>query len=358
MQPSKDIHQLLQSGTVIPAHPLALDANRKLDEFRQKLLTRYYIESGAGGVAVGVHTTQFEIRDPEINLYEKVLALASEEFERKRPDRPFIRVAGVSGGTEQAVNEAKIARDLGYDIVLISMNGLKDWSESDLLKRAEKISEHMPLFGFYLQPSVGGRVLTEDFWKQFANIPGVNAIKIAPFNRYQSLEVIRAVCNSDRNEEIAIYTGNDDNILNDLLTTYRIKKENGEVVEKEIVGGLLGHWAVWTQKAVTLLEEVKKIKSTGSKLDKELLTRNINITDSNSAFFDTKNAFRGCIAGIHEVLKRQGLLEGIWCLNPEETLSPGQAEEIDRVYRDYPELHDDDFIKAHMETWISEIKQS
>ncbi|MBV6639257.1 MAG: dihydrodipicolinate synthase family protein [Cyclobacteriaceae bacterium] len=358
MQPSKDIHKLLLEGTVIPAHPLALDANRQLDEFRQKLLTRYYIESGAGGVAVGVHTTQFEIRDPEINLYEKVLALASEEIERKPIGRPFIRVAGVSGGTEQAVNEAKIARDLGYDIVLVSMNGLKDWSESELLKRAEKIGEHIPLFGFYLQPSVGGRVLTEDFWKQFANIPGVNAIKIAPFNRYQSLEVIRAVCNSDRNEEIAIYTGNDDNILNDLLTTYRIKKDTGEVVEKEIVGGLLGHWAVWTQKAVELLKEVKKVKASGQAFDKELLTRNINITDSNSAFFDTKNAFRGCIAGIHEVLKRQGLLEGIWCLNPEETLSPGQSEEISRVYRDYPELNDDDFIKANIETWISEIKQS
>ena len=355
MELAKSLKDHLQKGTVIPAHPLALNAERQLDEFRQRLLTRYYIGSGAGGIAVGVHTTQFEIRDPEINLYEKVLSLAAEEVDRKPIDRPFIKVAGVSGDTEQAVNEAKIAKKLGYDIVLVSMNGLKDWSEEDLLSRTKSIGEHMPLFGFYLQPSVGGRVLTEDFWKKFADIPSVHAIKIAPFNRYQSLEVVRAVCHSSRCNDIAIYTGNDDNILNDLLTNYHIKTDKG-LVKKEIVGGLLGHWAVWTNKAVSLLSEVKQVKENGDLISRELLTKNIDITDTNSAFFDTKNQFKGCIAGIHEVLRRQGILEGIWCLDPEETLSPGQSEEIDRVYRDYPELNDDAFIKANIDTWINELK--
>ncbi|WP_339713954.1 hypothetical protein [uncultured Kriegella sp.] len=349
-----EIKELLFNGTVIPAHPLALDSERNFDEFHQRLLTRYYVASGAGGIAVGVHTTQFEIRDPEVNLYEKVLSVAADEVSKIGPGRPFIKVAGVSGPTEQAVKEALIAKSLWYDLVLVSINGLGDWSESDLLDRAREIGEHMPLFGFYLQPSVGGKVLSENFWKDFAEIPSVQAIKIAPFNRYQSLEVVRAVCNSSRCSDIAIYTGNDDNIVNDLLTTYQIHTDKG-IVEKEIVGGLLGHWAVWTQKAVELLKTVKEIKNGENQMGRAMLTENIKVTDANAAFFDAKNNFAGCIAGIHEVLRRQGLLKGIWCLDVGEKLSPGQKEEIDRVYREYPELNDDAFVMENIESWKRNI---
>ncbi|MEQ8552072.1 MAG: dihydrodipicolinate synthase family protein [Cyclobacteriaceae bacterium] len=347
----------LFSGTVIPAHPLALDAERQLDEFRQRLLTRYYVASGSGGIAVGVHTTQFEIRKPEINLYEKVLSLAADEVDKINPNRPFIKVAGVSGPTDQAIEEALIAKKLGYDIVLVSINGLGSWSENGLLDRAREIGKHMPLFGFYLQPSVGGKVLSERFWCDFAEIEGVSAIKVAPFNRYQTIEVVRAVCQSSRNDEVAIYTGNDDNILIDLLTTYEIKTSKGNI-HKDIVGGLLGHWAVWTKKAVDLLHRVKEIKSQGTLINMELLTENVKITDSNAALFDTKNNFKGCIAGIHEVLRRQGLLEGIWCINPRETISEGQSDEIDRIYHDYPELTDDLFVKKHIENWKKEVEIS
>ncbi len=355
MELAKDKKELLFEGTVIPAYPLALTAQRQLDEMRQRLLTRYYAAAGAGGIAVAVHTTQFEIRDPEINLYERILALAADEVSRIQLHRPFIKVAGVSGPTAQAVDEAMLAKKYGYDLALVSINGLGDWSEQQLLDRARSIGEVMPLFGFYLQPSVGGKVLSEAFWQEFAEIPSVNAIKIAPFNRYQSLEVVRAVCRSSRRDGIAIYTGNDDNIVNDLLTTYRIATDTG-VVEKDIVGGLLGHWAVWTQKAVELLKQIKIAKQTGDMLNRSWLTKNIEVTDTNAAFFDTKNNFAGCIAGLHEVLRRQGLLEGIWCLNPDETLSPGQLEEINRVYRDYPELNDDEFVKQNIELWKEQVK--
>ena len=353
----KEIKDLLFEGTVIPAHPLALDSERQLDEMRQRLLTRYYAASGAGGIAVGVHTTQFEIRNLEINLYERVLSLAIDELTRLALDRPFIKVAGICGSTDQAITEANIAYGLGYDLGLLSINGLGHWTEEELLERARKVTEHIPVFGFYLQTSVGGKVLTEEFWKDFAEIPGVCAIKIAPFNRYQSLEVVKAVCNSSRCDEIAIYTGNDDNIVNDLLTTYKIRTDRG-LVQKEIVGGLLGHWAVWTHEAVKLLKEIKKAKRQGNKINRAWLTKNLDVTDTNSALFDTKNNFMGCIAGIHEVLRRQGLLEGIWCLDPKETLSIGQSEEIDRVYRDYPELNDDEFVQANIEVWIEEIKSA
>lgn len=349
-----EIKELLFNGTVIPAHPLALDPERNFDEFHQRLLTRYYVASGAGGIAVGVHTTQFAIRDPEINLFEKILSVAADEVSRIGPNRPFIKVAGVSGPTEQAVQEALIAKNLGYDLVLVSINGLGDWSESALLDRAREIGEHMPLFGFYLQPSVGGKVLSEKFWKDFSEIPSVHAIKIAPFNRYQSLEVVRAVCKSSRCDDIAIYTGNDDNIVNDLLTTYQIKTAS-VTVEKEIVGGLLGHWAVWTQKAVELLKAVKEIKKGGNQMGRAMLTKNIEVTDANAAFFDAKNNFKGCIAGIHEVLRRQGLLKGIWCLDADERMSAGQKEEIDRVYREYPELNDDAFVNENIESWKRNI---
>jgi len=356
MELSKDIKDLLFGGTVIPAHPLALNENRQLDEFHQLLLTRYYIESGVGGIAVGVHTTQFEIREPKYNLFEKVLSLASSEVDRIPLNRPFIKVAGICGPTDQALKEAEIAKGLGYHLGLLSINGLGEWSEEELLDRARAVGEHIPLFGFYLQPSVGGKVLSESFWREFSEIPSVQAIKIAPFNRYQSLEVVRAVCNSSRNEQIALYTGNDDNIVNDLLTTYNIKTDQG-TVQKDIVGGLLGHWSVWAKKAVDLLEEIKKAKKSNDSLSRDWLTKNIDITDSNAAFFDSKNNFKGCIAGLHEILRRQGLLQGIWCLNPDEGLSTGQLEEIDRVYIDYPELNDDDFVKNNIETWKTGLRK-
>ena len=345
--------ELLQQGTVIPAHPLALDQRRRLDERRQRALTRYYIDSGAGGIAVGVHTTQFEIRDKETDLLRPVLQLAAEEVERARLERPFIKVAGIVGPTEQALREAELAAGLGYDLGLVSNGGLASLSEAELITRTEKIADLIPVFGFYLQPAVGGKVLSFDFWKDFADIPNVQAIKMAPFNRYQTLDVVRAVCHSHRYRDIVLYTGNDDNIVADLLTTYRFRVD-GEIREKVIVGGLLGHWAVWTRKAVELLKEIKQIRALGSSIPEEMLTRGIAVTDTNAAFFDAATNFRGCIAGIHEVLRRQGLLEGIWCLNPDEQMSSGQSEEITRVYEAYPDLNDDAFVKENLEKWLRE----
>lgn len=341
----------LHDGLVIPAHPLALDERRSLDERSQRALTRYYIASGAGGVAVGVHSTQFEIRDPQHNLFETVLRLASEEVDRAGVTRPFLKIAGICGPTGQALQEADIAAGLGYDAGLLSMGGLQGFSEAQILERTARVAEKLPVVGFYLQPSVGGKVFSFDFWKEFANIPGIAAIKIAPFNRYQTIDVVRAVCYSSRCNEIALYTGNDDNIVNDLLTVYRFMVD-GKPVEKRIVGGLLGHWAVWTRKAVELLEEIKQVRLTGT-IGSEWLTRNVAVTDSNAALFDPANGFAGCIPGIHEVLRRQGLMQGVWCLNPHETLSPGQAEEIDRIYREYPELNDDAFVNEHLASWMA-----
>lgn len=337
------LKEFIHAGTVIPAHPLALDADRKLDEDRQRLLSRYYMASGAGGIAVGVHSTQFEIRDKEVGLFEPVLRLAAEEVEKAELDRPFVKIAGIVGPTDQAVAEAELAAELGYDLGLLSMGGLQDYSELELVKRAEKVGEVLPIFGFYLQPAVGGQLLSFDFWKDFAEIPSVQAIKMAPFNRYQTLDVVRAVCHSSRRDEIALYTGNDDNIIADLLTTYQINVD-GQVVRKSIVGGLLGHWAVWTNKAVELLNEIKEIRNGGDSMPKEMLTRNIEVTDANAVLFDAANDFHGCIPGIHEVLRRQGLLKGTWCLNPNEQLSKGQSEELDRIYASYPDLNDDAFV--------------
>lgn len=338
------IFDLLHKGTVIPAHPLALDASRQLDEERQRLLTRYYMSAGAGGVAVGVHTTQFEIRRPEFNLFEPVLRLAAEEVDKSAKAANLIKVAGITGATANAVREAEIASHYGYHIGLISMGGLPNLSEKELISRTKEVAAKIPLFGFYLQPAAGGRLLSYDFWKEFVNIPNVYAIKIAAFNRYQTIDVVRAVCNSSRRDEIALYTGNDDNIIADLITPYQFNV-NGTRVEKRFVGGLLGHWAVWTSKAVELLKELKS----GNHNYEALLKKNIAITDMNAVIFDAKNSFHGCIPGIHEVLRRQGLLEGIWCLNPNENMSDGQAEEIDRIYNDYPELTDDEFVKRFLE---------
>lgn len=337
----------LDAGTVIPAHPLALNQDRQLDEARQRGLTRYYMASGAGGVAVGVHSTQFEIRDPKVNLYETVLQLAAEEIAAANLDRPFLKVAGLVGPTEQALAEARIALKHGYHLGLLSMGGLQNWTEEEILNRVRAVAEVIPVFGFYLQPSVGGRIFSYEFWHAFAEIPNVQAIKVASFNRYQTLDVVRAVCFSSRRDEIALYTGNDDNIVADLLTTYRFTV-NGKPVEKGFVGGLLGHWAVWTRKAVALLEEVKACKNNGNACFDRMLSLNVEVTDSNAAFFDPSHNFHGCIPGIHEVLRRQGLMEGRWCLNPNEELSPGQMEEIDRVYAAYPHLHDDEFVKEFL----------
>ena len=325
--------EILHEGTVIPAMPLALNPDLSLDNETQRNLVRYYINCGAGGLAVGVHTTQFEIREPQFNLYEPVLAIAAEEIDRNTEKAPFIKVAGICGPVEQAVEEARIAVKYGYNLGLLSMGGLSHYTEKELLERTKAVAEIIPVFGFYLQPAVGGRVLSYEFWTAFAEISNVLAIKIAAFNRYQTLDVVRAVAGSRRNKQISLYTGNDDNIVGDLLTTYRFTI-NGQVVEKGFTGGLLGHWAVWTSKAVDLL---KKIKQAGEDQYPELLTIGAAITDMNAVVFDASNRFKGCIAGIHEVLRRQGLLKEIICLNPEEKLSPGQAEELDRIYAAYPE---------------------
>lgn len=347
-QLSEPLRKLLHEGTVIPAHPLALNEERKIDEENQRQLTRYYLESGTGGIAIGVHTTQFEIRDPEINLYETVLKLASEEITRANLNRAFLKVAGICGPTPQASKEAEIAVEYGYDLGLLSMGGLTGWREEEILERVKTIAEIIPVFGFYLQPSVGGRIFSYDFWLKFAEIENVEAIKVACFNRYQTLDVMRAVANSSRNDSIAMYTGNDDNIIADLLTTYRFTV-NGQIIQKRFSGGLLGHWAVWTKKAVDLLSEIKEYHQTKN-VEKaaNLLSKGGSVTDANAAFFDPSHNFHGCIPGIHEVLRRQGLLQGRWCLNPNEDLSLGQLDEINRVCTEYPQLNDDDFVREFL----------
>lgn len=344
----ENIKKLLFAGTVIPAHPLALTRDLQLDEQKQRGLTRYYMASGAGGVAVGVHTTQFEIRDPEINLFEKVLAIAADEVDKAALERPFIKVAGICGLTEQASKEAEIAVKHGYNLGLVSMAAFKTQPEAEIIRHVRKVAEIIPVFGFYLQAAIGGRVYSYDFWQQFAEIPNVCAIKVAAFNRYQTLDVVRAVAHSRRRDEIALYTGNDDNIVADLLTPHRFEID-GKIIEKRFVGGLLGHWAVWTEKAVELLATVKQTLATGYPDAASMLSTNIAVTDMNAAIFDPANAFHGCITGVHEVLRRQGLMDGIWTLNPKETLSPGQYEEITRVTGAYPHLVDDAFVARFLE---------
>ncbi|MBN2853482.1 MAG: dihydrodipicolinate synthase family protein [Clostridia bacterium] len=341
--------ELLAEGTVIPAHPLALTSEKKLNEKYQRGLTRYYMDAGAGGIAIGVHSTQFEIRDSKYNLYKPVLELASEEVDKANLKRPFLKIAGVCGETEQALSETKIACDLNYDLVLLSMGGLSHYTEEQLLERTRQVAKVMPVFGFYLQPAAGGRILSFDFWRQFAEITNVLAIKTAPFNRYYTLDVVRAVCASSRRDKISIYTGNDDNIIVDLFTKYQFNID-GKMVEKQIVGGLLGHWAVWTKKAVELFEAIK-VQRKSETFDPAWLTANVQVTDTNAAFFDPMNQYKGCISGIHEVLRRQGLMENILCLSDHEKLSPGQAEEIDRIYKMYPQLNDDLFVKKHLAEW-------
>jgi dihydrodipicolinate synthase/N-acetylneuraminate lyase len=350
----REVQSRLMEGMVIPAHPLALDSERRLDEVHQRALTRYYIDSGAGGIAIGVHTTQFEIRDPKHRLFEPVLKLCAEtmeECEGKRGGR-LVKIAGVCGKTAQALGEAEYAASLGYDLGLISLGAFPDSPVDDLIEHCEKVARVIPLFGFYLQPSVGGRPLSIEFWRRFVEIENVAAIKVAPFSRYGTTDVARAVAESDKEDEVALYTGNDDNIIADLLTTYRFKT-GGESVPVRIVGGLLGQWAVWTKRAVDLLGEAHRAVESGL-ISSRLLSFGAELTDANSAIFDVQNGYAGCISGIHEVLRGQGLLKGRWCLNPMEDLSPGQLDNIRRICESYVDLNDDKFVAKHLDEWLME----
>ncbi len=342
----------LHEGTVIPANPLALNSKREFDERRQRAVVRYYLDSGVGGLAVAVHTTQFEIRDPKYNLLEPVLRLAKEEatkFEEAHGET-IVMVAGACGPKEQAVREAELAKSLGYDAVLLSPGGLNHLTEDEMIERTAAVAAVIPVIGFYLQTACGGRAFSYNYWQRVCEIPNVVAIKAAPFNRYYSLDVVRAAALSSRSEEIALYTGNDDNIVIDLISNYKFEHE-GKTYEKRFVGGLLGHWSVWTKTAVDMYHKLREIR-TRDQIPAEVIRLANAVTDTNAVFFDTANNFKGCIAGLHEVLRRQGLFEGIWCLNPEETMSEGQNEEIDRIYKMYPELSDDDFVKANLDKWL------
>jgi hypothetical protein len=338
----------LREGAVIPAHPLALDGQRMLDLRRQRALSRYYVDADASGLAVGVHTTQFAVR--EAGLYAPVLQSAAE-VAGAWTERPLIMTAGLVGRTEQALREAEISRALGYHAGLLSLAALKGASEDELIAHCARVAEEIPLVGFYLQPAVGGVVLSADFWRRFAAIDNVIAIKVAPFDRYRTLDVIRGVVEAGAERRITLLTGNDDHIVLDLLCPYRLRRGEEEVTVR-ITGGLLGHWCVWTSKAVELVARIRRSLAEGP-VDPALLALDAAVTDCNAAFFDAANDFAGCIAGCHEVLRRQGLLEGTWCLDPDEGLSPGQAAEIDRVYRAYPDLNDDAFVAANLNRWLS-----
>lgn len=343
-----DVLETFRRGTVIPAHLLALDAKRRLDARRQRALSRYYIDAGVGGLAVGVHSTQFGIR--ELDLYEPVLRIAAETA-AERSRRPLVMIAGIVGRTEQARREAEIALGLGYHAGLLSLAAMKRASEDELIAHCRAVAQIMPLVGFYLQPAVGGIPLSRNFWRRFAEIEQVIGIKIAPFNRYRTLDVVQGVVDARAEKRIALYTGNDDTIVLDLITPYVLRRGE-ESVQIRIVGGLLGHWSVWTNGAVELFDRIKRAVESGA-IDDDLLATAAKVTDCNAAFFDVAHEFHGCIAGCHEVLRRQGLFEGTWCLDPNEGLSAGQAEAIDRVMRLYPELGDDAFVAAHRERWLS-----
>jgi dihydrodipicolinate synthase/N-acetylneuraminate lyase len=336
-----EVLALLRRGIVIPAHPLALDATRRLDARRQRALSRYYIDAGSGGLAVGVHATQFAIRDA--GLYQPVLSLAMEEAQ----GRTLVMIAGLAGSTAQAKKEAQLARALGYHCGMLSLGAMKGASVDQLIEHCSAVAQEIPLVGFYLQTAVGGISLPTEFWRRFAAIENVVAIKIAPFNRYRTLDVVRGVVAARAEERVALYTGNDDHIVLDLAVPLAVKR-GSEEVRVRIRGGLLGHWSVWTKTAVALLNRIH-----AGPVDENLLALDARVTDCNSAFFDVANNFAGCIPGCHEVLRRQGLLEGIWCLDPREQLSPGQAEEIDRVYREHADLSDDAFVRANLERWLA-----
>ena len=345
----KNVLSAFRKGVVIPAQPLALDENREFMPANQRALCRYYIDAGVGGIAVGVHSTQFEIRKPEIGLFEPVLKQTSAFIDEwcERRGRKILKVGGICGKTEQALSEAEFEAANGYDAGLLSLSAFAGASVEEMLEHCRAVAKVIPIIGFYLQPSVGGRILPYEFWKEFAKIDNLIGIKMAPFNRYCTIDVIRAVAESGK--EITLYTGNDDNIVVDLLTDYEF---NG--IKQQVKGGLLGHWCCWTKKAVDLLNEIHALKENGGAIPPEMLTRAIQVTDSNAAFFDPSHTFAGCIPGIHEVLRRQGLLKGTWCLNPAEVLSPGQADEITRVHDAYPHLHDDAFVAEHIQEWMAD----
>lgn len=346
----RSVRNALRRGVVIPAHPLAVTEESRLDERRQRALSRYYVAAGAGGLAVGVHTTQFEIRDPAYGLYEPVLGLAAEVMNREAPP-DFIRIAGICGRTAQATGEAETARSLGYHAGLLSLTAMKGATDDALIAHCRAVADIIPVMGFYLQPAVGGLLLSYGFWRRFVELEGVVAIKIAAFNRYHTLDVLRALAESGRHEDITLYTGNDDNIVMDLLTEHAFQCGDSRRSVR-FKGGLLGHWAVWTRGAVALLQECQGASSAGEPVAQHLLTRAIEVTDCNAAFFDPAHGFSGCIPGIHEVLRRQGLFEGTWCLNPDEKMSPGQYDEISRVYQAYPHLNDDRFVAEHRDEWL------
>ncbi|WP_046866957.1 dihydrodipicolinate synthase family protein [Microvirga massiliensis] len=347
-QLAAEILDLLRKGCAIPAHPLALDSERRFDRRRQRALTRYYLDAGVGGLAVGVHTTQFAIRD--IGLYEPVLAAAVEDS-RAWTDRPLVMVAGVCGRTEQAITEARTAVGLGYHAGLLSLSAFKGASSDTIIEHCERIAEEIPLVGFYLQPAVGGMTLDAAFWERFAAIDNVVAIKVAPFHRYRTLDVIRGLVAARAEERVTLYTGNDDHIVLDLTTPFTVIRD-GVPVTVRFRGGLLGHWSVWTRNAVRMLARLQEAVAAGP-IPQEILALDSRVTDCNAVFFDVANDFHGCIAGCHEVLRRQGLLEGTWCIDRNEGLSPGQAEEIDRVSREHADLSDDAFVAANLERWLS-----
>ncbi|MSU60827.1 MAG: dihydrodipicolinate synthase family protein [Pedosphaera sp.] len=346
------IRKRLLEGLVIPAHPLALTRSRRLDERRQRALSRYYHAAGAGGLAVGVHTTQFAIRAKKHGLLKPVLELAATTASAcdAATGRHTLLVAGICGKTQQASTEAELARSLGYHAGLLSLSALKNGTVSELIFHCRTVARAIPIFGFYLQPAAGGRLLPYEFWRRFVEIENVVGIKIAPFNRYQTVDVLRAVANSGR-ADIALYTGNDDNIVMDLLTPHHLSTDQNSLPLR-FVGGLLGHWAVWTCNAVKLHDECRTLARSGKSIPQQMLRRAIEVTDCNAAFFDAANHFHGCIPGIHEILRRQGFLEGTWCLDPKEILSPGQSKEIDRVCRAYPHLADDEFVAKHIDEWL------
>jgi hypothetical protein len=343
-----DVRKLIADGTVIPAHPLALDASRKLDVRHQRALTRYYLDAGAGGLAVGVHTTQFAIRD--VGLYRPVLELAAETA-TSWTKRPVAMVAGLAGPTQQAVAEAQTARGIGYHAGLLSLAAMKSASEDEIIAHCEAVAREIPLVGFYLQPAVGGVILSADFWRRFASIDNVIAIKIAPFNRYRTLDVLRGVAAAGALDRVALYTGNDDHILLDLMLPFDLR-DKGVTTRAWFKGGLLGHWSVWTASAIRQFEMCKAARGKDS-LPADLLALDARVTDCNSAFFDVANNFHGCIAGCHEILRRQGLMQGLWCLDPAEGLSPGQMAEIDRVCREHADLSDDAFVKDNLQKWLA-----
>ena len=346
-----DALAVLRRGAVIPAHLLALDAQRRLDVRRQRALSRYHLDAGAGGLAVGVHSTQFAIRD--CGLYEPVLKLAIETAREWVPlggARPLFMVAGLAGRTAQARREAELARGLGYHAGLLSLAAMKGAGVDELIEHCSAVSDVMPLVGFYLQPAVGGLHLGVDFWRRFAALDNVVAVKMAPFNRYRTLDVVRGVVEAGAEQRVTLYTGNDDHIVLDLLAPFSLRR-GGVEVRVQVQGGLLGHWSVWTQSAVQLLQRIQAARATGS-VPLDLLALDSQVTDCNAALFDVAHDFAGCIAGCHEVLRRQGLLQGTWCLDPAEGLSPGQADELTRVHAAWPQLNDDAFVALHRERWL------